>query len=228
MLMRIKRRSRCSLVAIRLVLTFSQVLEYILFQAGLFSDYLASPYKTARNVEPLGSVLGYQNCRTIVVNGHEDAIMTLTTAANLSNVIARTVVHEGEWPEIGGIRSNRVTFSQAVKIGEKIRGAFHLFSNLHGVSSPVDKANLEDLEVETQNISCLEKRHGAVSEEQFASLLKAVPVGILRSTKGAWDMSDEPNQLFPDYKFDELGQLPTTRLKRHSQLRWLTSRNESP
>jgi hypothetical protein len=51
----------------------------------------------------------------------------------------------------------------------------------------------------------LEKRHQAVSDEQYTSFVKTVSIGILlSSTKGAWDVSDELNQLFPDYKFDKM------------------------
>lgn len=114
------------------VLTFSKVLEYILFQPGLFLDYLASPYKTAEHVEPLDSIFDYQNCRAILVDGHEDAIMTLTTVADLAGVVARAIDHEGKWPEIGGIRGNRVTVSQVVEIGEKIRGEFRPLLSLQG------------------------------------------------------------------------------------------------
>lgn len=89
----------------------------------MFLDYLAFPYKTAKHVDPLRSVFDYQSCRAIMVDGHEDAIMTLTTAADVAAVVARAVELEDEWPEISGIRGNRVTFSQVVEIGEKIRGA---------------------------------------------------------------------------------------------------------
>lgn len=58
-----------------------------------------------------------------MVDGHEDAVITLTTAANLATVVARAVDYDREWPEIGGVRGNRVTFSQVIKIGEKIRGS---------------------------------------------------------------------------------------------------------
>ena len=99
-----------------------KVLEYTLFQPGLFLDYLASPYQTARHVEPLDTVFDFQNCRAIAVDGHEDAVITLTTAADLASVVARAVDYDGKWPEIGGIRGNRVTFLQVIRVGEKIRG----------------------------------------------------------------------------------------------------------
>jgi hypothetical protein len=48
----------------------------------------------------------------------------------------------------------------------------------------------------------LQAVHKAVLEDQAAALLKAVSIGILlSSSKGAWDISDEWNQLLPDYKF---------------------------
>lgn len=51
----------------------------------------------------------------------------------------------------------------------------------------------------------LEKKHRAITDEQSFGLLTKVPIGILLSSiKGAWDVSDEFNQLFPDYKFEAL------------------------
>lgn len=99
-----------------------QVIEYTLFQPGLFLDYLACPYKTAKYVEPLQTVFDYQSCRAMMVDGHKDAIMTVTSVADLAGIVARAVDHEGNWPEIGGIRGNRMTFSEIISIGEKIRG----------------------------------------------------------------------------------------------------------
>ncbi|XDG05331.1 hypothetical protein ABKA04_004946 [Annulohypoxylon sp. FPYF3050] len=170
-----------------------QVLEYTLFQPGLFLDYLAYPYKTSKHVDPLQSVFDFENRRAIVVEGHEDAIMTLTTVADVAKIVARAVDYEGTWPKIGGIRGNRVTFSQIIEIGEKLRG--HPFA--------VDKVKVEDLangELKTTwNIQAI---HQSVSAEQAAALLKAVSIGILlSSSKGAWDISDELNQLFPDFEF---------------------------
>lgn len=100
------------------------MLEYTLFQPGLFLDYLASPHKTARHIDPLDTVFDFQNRRAIAVNGHEDAVLTLTTAADLASVVAQAVDYDGQWPEVGGIRGNRVTFSQVIEIGENIRGTW--------------------------------------------------------------------------------------------------------
>jgi hypothetical protein len=207
-----------NIFAFVLIITPPQMLEYTLFQPGLFLDYLASPYKTAKYVAPLDSVFDYQHRRAIVVDGHEDAIMTLTTAADLAEIVARAVDYEGEWPRIGGIRGNRVTFTQILEIGERIRGAIESI-RLHspgdlsfcsheipGRPFTIEKVKLDDLEAGNLKTSwALEKRHQAVPEDQAASLVKAASIGILLSSaKGAWAVSDEFNQLFPDYKFTEI------------------------
>ncbi|PGH11857.1 hypothetical protein AJ79_04654 [Helicocarpus griseus UAMH5409] len=173
-----------------------RVSKYTLFQPGLFLDYLASPYKTAKHVEPLDTVFDFQNCRTTLVDGHENAIMTMTSVADLAAVVARAVEHEGQRPEIGGVRGNRVTFSQIVQIGEKIRGRPFI----------IEKVKIEDLEGGVLNTSwTLRKRHKAVPEEQSATLVKVVSIGILLSSlKGAWDVTDDLNQLFSDYVFDKI------------------------
>jgi hypothetical protein len=67
-------------------------------------------------------MIDFQNRRAIVVDGY-DAIMTYTTVQDLAAVIARAVDLDGEWPVIGGISGNRVSISQILRIGEKIRGA---------------------------------------------------------------------------------------------------------
>jgi hypothetical protein len=99
-----------------------QVLEYTLFQPGLFLEYLASPYKTAKHLSPLDTMFDFQNRRAIVVEGHEDAIMTLTTVQDLASTLAKAVEHEGEWPVHGGIQGNKLTASEIISIGERVRG----------------------------------------------------------------------------------------------------------
>ncbi|KAJ2988384.1 hypothetical protein NUW58_g4009 [Xylaria curta] len=164
------------------------VIEYTLFQPGLFLDYLAFPHKTSKYVEPLQTVFDFENRRALVVDGHEDAIMTLTTVADTAAIIARAVEYEGRWPTTGGIRGNRVPISQILEIGRPFA---------------VEKVKGEDLEVGELKASWgLEAVHRAVADDQAQALLKAVCIGtLLSSSKGAWDSSDEMNRLFPDYQF---------------------------
>lgn len=92
-----------------------------MFQPGLFLNYLAFPFKTAKYLEPLNSMIDFQNRRAIVVEGI-DSIMTYTTVQDVAGVVARAVDLDGEWPIVSGISGNRVTISQLLKIGEKVRG----------------------------------------------------------------------------------------------------------
>ncbi|KAF7560406.1 hypothetical protein G7046_g3741 [Stylonectria norvegica] len=176
-----------------------KVLEYTLFQPGLFLDYLASPHKTAKYVTPLETFIDFQNRRAIIVDGHEDSFMVLTTVQDIAGVIARAVDFPGEWPKIGGMKGNRVTISQILEIGERVRGG----------PFTIDKVKIEDLEAGKLTASwTLGKRHPSFTDEQadqLAAMLKTVFVGtLLSSAKGAWDVSDAFNKLLPDYKFVEI------------------------
>ncbi|EPS35796.1 hypothetical protein H072_10797 [Dactylellina haptotyla CBS 200.50] len=169
------------------------VIEYTLIQPGLFLDYLAFPHKTSKYVDPLQTIFDFEHKRTIVVDGHEDSIMTFTTVADLAGIIALAVDYQGKWPTNGGIRGNRLTYSQVIEIGGRVRG--HAFN--------VEKVQIDDLNAgELKTSWGLEAVHRAVSQGDAAELLKSVSIGILLSSlKGAWDVSEDFNKLFPDYQF---------------------------
>ncbi|KAF2476002.1 NAD(P)-binding protein [Lindgomyces ingoldianus] len=176
-----------------------KVLEYTLFQPGLFLDYLATPCRTAKYVTPLDTFINFQNRHAIVVDGHEDAIMTLTTVQDIAMVVTRAVECDSEWPKIGGIRGNRVTVSQILEIGAKVRGR----------PFTIDKVKLEDLQAGNLKTSwSLGQRHPSFTvdkADQLPAMLKTVLIGILLSSvKGAWDVSDAFNQLLPDYEFTKI------------------------
>ncbi|CAJ2512366.1 Uu.00g053810.m01.CDS01 [Anthostomella pinea] len=173
----------------------SNVLEYTLFQPGLFLDYLAFPHQTSAHLTPLQTIFDFANRRALVVANHaDDAVMTLTSVKDLAAIIARAVDYDcGRWPATGGVRGNRLNFAQVIAMGERVRGR----------PFKIEKVKVEDLEAGELNTSWgLEAVHHAVSDEEASALLKAVCVGVLlSSTKGAWDSSDEMNRLFPDYEF---------------------------
>ncbi|KAH8161539.1 hypothetical protein CIB48_g6716 [Xylaria polymorpha] len=169
------------------------VIEYTLFQPGLFLDYLAFPQKTSKYVDPLQTVFDFKNRRALVIDGHEDATMTFTTVTDAAAVIARAVDYDGEWPTMGGIRGNAVSISELLNIGGRVRGR----------PFTIEKMKIEDLEAGELKASWgLEAVHKSVSDEQAQALLKMVCIGtLLSSSKGAWDSSDEMNQIFPEYEF---------------------------
>lgn len=101
-----------------------QVLEYTLFQPGLFLNYLAAPYQTAKYVAPLQTMFDYQGRRGIVIHEH-DPTFTFTTVEDLAAIVAKAIEYDGEWPVIGGISGNRVPISKIIEFGEKVRGTLH-------------------------------------------------------------------------------------------------------
>jgi hypothetical protein len=175
-------------------------------------NYLAAPYKTAKHLEPLNTMIDFQNRRAIVVDGH-DAIMTYTTVQDLAAVVTRAVDLEGEWPLIGGISGNKVSISQILKIGEKVRGAVYLAHKrlscsyvIIGQPFTIDRVKLGDLENGILAAPwTLEANHPSVIGDQVEKMLKSVLIGtLLSSAKGAWDVSDEVNKLVPDFGFTQI------------------------
>lgn len=88
----------------------------------MFLDYLANPHQTAKHLKPLETQFDFNKCRVIAIQGQEHAIWTSTAVSDLAAIVALAVDYDGKWPTIGGIQGNRLTFSQIIAIGEKVRG----------------------------------------------------------------------------------------------------------
>ncbi|KAI0144743.1 hypothetical protein BJ166DRAFT_602915 [Pestalotiopsis sp. NC0098] len=177
-----------------------QVIEYSLFQPGMFLDYLASPHQTAKYVTPLNTMFDFENRRAITIDGH-DPIITFTAVRDLAIFVAKAVEYEGTWPVDGGIRGNRTTYTNIVKLGEKICGA----------PFAVEKVKVEDLKAGLLKTSWgLRANHPSIPEEQAAEMLKSVLIGILLvSVQGSWDVSDEFNKCLLDFKFADMEEFLT-------------------
>jgi len=87
-------------------------------------------------VTPLDTFIDFQSRRAIIVQGHEDAVMTLTTVQDIAAVVSRAVELDDdcEWPKIGGIKGNSVAISQILKIGEVVRGMFPCLGTVHAAN----------------------------------------------------------------------------------------------
>lgn len=140
-------------------------------------------------------MIDFENRRAIIVEGH-DPVITLTTVQDLAAVVARAVDYDGEWPVIGGIKGNKVTVSQILEIGEKIRGR----------PFAVEVVKLQDLENGELTTSwSLEARHPSFTGEQAEEVLRNVLIGTLvSSVKDGWDVSDDWNRLLPDFGFTRI------------------------
>lgn len=147
-------------------------------------------------------MVDFQNRRAIVIDGHaDDTFMTFTTVQDLAGVVAKAVDLTDEWPTIGGISGNRVSVSQLLTVGQKIRGR----------PFAVDAVKLGDLgDGKLKTSWSLEARHPSFTGKEAEEALKNVLIGMLvSSAKGGWDVSDEFNQLLPDYKFTKIEEFLT-------------------
>lgn len=56
------------------------------------------------------------------MEGSEDDRITLTTAQDFAQIVARAVEYEGKWPVVGGIKGTEITIGELLKLGERVRG----------------------------------------------------------------------------------------------------------
>ncbi len=78
-----------------------------------------------------------------------------------------------------------------------------MLNSSSGQTFEVEKVKVQDLEAgELKTSWDLEAVHHSVPADQAAAALKAVSISLLlSSSRGAWDSSDDYNQIFPDYEY---------------------------
>ena len=101
-----------------------KVLEYCLFQPGLFVNYFAAPHKTSKHVYAFQLMWDFYGRRAIMVEGTDGGKITLITVQDFTKFVVRAVEYEGEWPVSGGVSSNVLTARQLISLGEKLRKLF--------------------------------------------------------------------------------------------------------
>ncbi|KAJ5294700.1 NAD(P)-binding protein [Penicillium antarcticum] len=124
------------------------VLQYILFQPGLFVNYLTRPYKSTKHIHQIEIPFDFANRRFIAIDGSDDDQITFTAVKDLANVVAGAIDFEGEWPVVGGIRGTNISIGQLLALGEKVRGYQRFL---------VEKVKAEELEKGTWQTSWVPK-----------------------------------------------------------------------
>ena len=87
----------------------------------MFVNYFASPYLTSKHIHPFQNQFDFNNRRAIMLDGADDARISLITAQDFCAVIAKAVEYPGKWPVTGGIRGDELAVRQLIAVGEKIR-----------------------------------------------------------------------------------------------------------
>ncbi|RAQ65348.1 hypothetical protein COH20_006458 [Aspergillus flavus] len=178
-----------------------KVIEYCLFQPGLFMNYLSSPIPSTTHHAIYTNMWDVANRRAIVP-ADSDYRLTLTTIQDLARVVDEALGFEDEWPEVGGITGSSTTSSEIIRIAESIRGPF--------VIERVSKENLEAGKLATSWTPMLPEFPHLNFDMDWAVFSEQVIAEIMKGgLQGAWDVSDEWNKLLPDLKLTTLGEFLT-------------------
>ncbi|KAF1829889.1 NAD(P)-binding protein [Decorospora gaudefroyi] len=171
------------------------VLEYSLFQPGLFTNYLTRPYESAKHVKAIDIPFDFEKRRALLRDGGDDDCISFTTVQDLASVVARAIEFEGKWPVVGGMRGTTMSVGRMIDLGEEIRGG----------PFTVDKISTLGLENGTWTSSWLPKAdHPSISvpPEQVERTSKIIVGGLLLAIREkAFETGGEWNALLPDYEF---------------------------
>lgn len=168
-------------------------LEYCLFQPSIFADYFAHPYPMATDLITWPFFIDMDNRRAIVLEEAGHIPIVLTSVHDDAQILNKALSDPRPWPKLGGIRGCRTTLAELLEVGKKIRGG----------NWTVENVKAEDIlrnELKTSWVPSM--THPAIPEgvrEQYSS--KFICDFLGSAMRGKWDVSDEWNQRFPDYKF---------------------------
>ncbi|KAF2642291.1 NAD(P)-binding protein [Massarina eburnea CBS 473.64] len=167
-------------------------LEYCLFQPSIFMDYFAHPSPLSPNLITWPFFIDFENRRAMVLDKGDQPI-AVTAIADISNMLALALEDERPWPNVGGMRGARTCINEILALGKKLRGGEWQVEYVKG----------EDIENDVLNTSWVpQMSHPVIPDDNREKFSKDFVImffkGILR---GCWNVSDEWNQQFPEYKF---------------------------
>ncbi|KAH7143719.1 hypothetical protein EDB81DRAFT_796224 [Dactylonectria macrodidyma] len=168
-----------------------KALEYCLFQPGFFTNYFANGRPTTKHFHMQDMFADFANMRALQV---EDGCypLSLTTVEDTAEIVAQALDFAGEWPKIGGIQGSQTTVAGLISLGEKLRRKFK-----------VDKVSYEAAKAGTAELPwCPQLTHKGVPPEMRTAVSNHITLAYMTSlAEGAWSVSDDWNQLLPDYAF---------------------------
>ncbi|KAK4466237.1 hypothetical protein QBC42DRAFT_329331 [Cladorrhinum samala] len=173
----------------------NKVLEYTLFQVGMFMDYLAGPRQKTKHIGRNNFLIDHRGKRALVP-GSGDHRLTYTAIEDVVNIVVKAIDYQGEWPKNGGINGVTATLGQGIEVSEKISGT--KFS--------IEALNIDDLRAgELKSSFVPELDHPAIrdlDEATKAGFIKAAYTSLLMAlVDGDAVVGDEWNRIFPHYKF---------------------------
>ena len=167
-------------------------LEYCLFQPSIFMDYFAHPYPLSPELITWPFFLDFENRRAIVLDDGNQPLV-ITAISDDAEILLRALEDERPWPSIGGIRGCRTNINELLKLGQKIRGGEWTVDHVRG----------EDIEKGVLKTSWYPRMSHPVIpvDDREAFSVQFVIMFFQGILNGSWDVSDEFNKRYPDYKF---------------------------
>lgn len=98
-----------------------KVLEYSLFQPGVFLNLAVWPRKSAEHLYITCIGIDVEGGRALMVEDGSQRI-SFTTIQDTGRMVAAAVDYEGEWPEIGGIAGETIEYCQLLDKLEQYSG----------------------------------------------------------------------------------------------------------
>ncbi|KAL1592008.1 hypothetical protein SLS60_011600 [Paraconiothyrium brasiliense] len=173
-----------------------KVLEYTLFQPGLFLNYLTYPHASTKHLHLMDTPFNLNDRRFITLEGGDDTRINFVTVQDLAHIVAKAVDYEGEWPINGGIHGTDISIGNLILLSEKIRGG------------PFDVTKLKRSDIlagEWKASWAPVMDHPALKKEELEAMSKHIAGRLLLAVEaGAYVVNDNWNRLFPDYQFTQL------------------------
>jgi hypothetical protein len=158
----------------------------------VFIDYFAHPYPLSENLITWAFFVDFKKRRAMVLDDGEIPIV-LTAISDISEVLALALDDEGAWPVFGGIRGVRTNINEILALGRKIRGGE--WDVEYVKSSDVEKGVLDTSWVP-------EFDHPVIPVDSREEFSRSFVIDFFNAMKrGAWDVSGEWNERFPEYRF---------------------------
>ncbi|KAH8697118.1 hypothetical protein BGW36DRAFT_377972 [Talaromyces proteolyticus] len=172
------------------------VLEYCLFQPGVFMNYLAHPLQTAKHLYISGTHIDVVKKHVLIVEDGE-AWYTYTTIQDTAKVVARALSYPGKWPETGGFYGGRAREKDVVKLVEEIKG------------EPFERhvLRIADLEKGEFNSSWIPVNDHPNMPPEFKGegiMRQILPAFLLAAHRGAADVDPVWNSLLPDLQLEDV------------------------
>ncbi|ORY03920.1 hypothetical protein BCR34DRAFT_491995, partial [Clohesyomyces aquaticus] len=166
-------------------------LEYTLFQPSLFLVYFAHPYPLSPGLHTWPFFIDFENRRAMILDSGDQPLI-LTAISDISRVVNLALSDPRPWPPIGGIQGTRTSINKLVALGEKLRGGEWDIEYLK--SEDIAKGELKSSWVPTMN-------HPIIPPEAREEFSREFVIMFLQGiAKGAWDVSAEWNERFPDFE----------------------------